>query len=214
MVAAHRSNLIDAATGLDHETVDVWRLDYRPAQKRGPLLQTLAAYLGVDADQVRLVEGAHGRPRLDSVHASTLEFNWSHSGRHALMAIAHGIAPGIDIERRRPRPRALALARRFFADDEAAALATLPEADRADAFLELWTAKEALLKAHGRGIGFGLQRVHVVSDGDELRLLRFDDEAIGAWQLHRLALAPDLVAALAWRGRPRRIRLGLLASAD
>lgn len=214
MIAAHSSNLLDAATQLDNSSVDVWQLDYRPAQRRGPLLQTLAAYLGVDADQVRLVEGAHGRPQLDPAHGSALEFNWSHSGRHALIAIARGIVPGIDIEHRRPRPRALALARRFFASDESIALAALPEADRAGAFLELWTAKEALLKAHGRGIGFGLKRVHVLSDGDELRLLRFDEEAPEAWQLHRLAVAPELIAALAWRGLPRRIRLGVLASSD
>ncbi|HZX70296.1 MAG TPA: 4'-phosphopantetheinyl transferase superfamily protein, partial [Rhodanobacter sp.] len=169
MLAAHSRNLFDAAARLGDDAIHVWHLDYRPAQGRGPLLQTLAAYLGVEANQVGLVEGAHGRPRLDpalfSGHTSALDFNWSHSGHHALIAIARGIAPGIDIERRRPQPRALRLARRFFASDEATALAALPEEARATAFLDLWTAKEALLKAHGRGIGFGLSRVRVLSAG-------------------------------------------------
>lgn len=212
MITSPSHQLLEAAKQLDSKAIHVWQLDYQRAQGRGPLLQALAAYLGVDAEQVRLLEGEHGRPRLDPAHDSSLDFNWSHSGGHALIAIARGIAPGVDIERRRPQPRALPLARRFFAADEAAALAALSEDDRAAAFLDLWTAKEALLKAHGRGIGFGLNRVRVLSTGGELRLLRFDQEETDAWQLQRLAVAPGLIAALAWRGPPRAVRLEVLAS--
>jgi len=212
MIAAHPGSLIDAAARLDDDAIQVWHLDYRPAQGRHPLRRTLAAYLGIDADEVTLVEGEHGRPRLGPAHGSPLDFNWSHSGEHALIAIARGISPGIDIERRRPQPRALPIARRFFGSDEADALAALPEEARDAAFLEAWTAKEAVLKAHGRGIGYGLQRLRVLSTQAQLRLLRFDDEDVDAWQLQRLAIAPDLIAALAWRGSPRTIRLEVLAS--
>ncbi|OOG60808.1 4-phosphopantetheinyl transferase [Rhodanobacter sp. B05] len=212
MIAAHPGNLIDAAARLDDDAIQVWYLDYRPAQGRQPLRLTLAAYLGIDADAVTLVEGEHGRPRLDPAHGSSLDFNWSHSGEHALIAVARGISPGIDIERRRPRPRALPIARRFFGNDEADALAALPEEARDAAFLEIWTAKEAILKAHGRGIGYGLQRLRILSTRAQLRLLRFDDDDVDAWQLQRLAIAPDLVGALAWRGAPRTIQLEVLAS--
>ena len=214
MIATHSLSLVDAAASLDDDAIHVWRLDFQRSQRRAPLLHTLAAYLGIEAGDVVLVEGAHGRPRLDDRHGSRLDFNWSHSGAHALIAVARGIAPGIDVERRRPQPRALPLARRFFGSDEAEALATLPEEARAEAFLELWTAKEALLKAHGRGIGYGLQRLQIESVPAQLRLLRFEDEDIQAWQLQRLAVAPELIAALAWRGPPRTIRLGVLASTD
>ncbi len=212
MIAAHPGNLIDAAARLDDDAIQVWYLDYRPAQGRQPLRLTLAAYLGIDADEVTLVEGEHGRPRLDPAHRASLDFNWSHSGEHALIAVARGISPGIDIERRRPQPRALPIARRFFGNDEADALAALPEEARAAAFLEIWTAKEAILKAHGRGIGYGLQRLRILSTRAQLRLLRFDDDDVDAWQLERLVIAPDLVGALAWRGAPRTIQLEVLAS--
>jgi len=164
----------------------------------------------VDADELQLTQDAHGRPRLDPRHGTALDFNWSHSGDHALVAIARGIAPGVDVERRRARPRALALARRFFDAAETAALAALPVGARDDAFLTLWTAKEALLKAHGRGIGYGLQRLRVAAPPQPLQLLRFDGEDVGAWQLQRLDLAPELVAALAWRGSPRKVRAATL----
>lgn len=203
-------NLVDAAGRLDDDAIHVWHLDYRPVQGRQPLRRTLAAYLGIDPGEVVLDASAHGRPRLDPAHGAALDFNWSHSGHHALIAIARGIAPGIDVERRRPQPRALPIARRFFDDAEAGALAALPDAARDDAFLELWTAKEAVLKAHGRGIGYGLRRLCVEASPAQLRLLRFDDEDVGAWQLQRLAVAPELIAAMAWRGPPRAIRSGTL----
>jgi 4'-phosphopantetheinyl transferase len=199
-----------AAAQLDDQTVHVWHLGYRRALGRLPLLRILAAYLGVDADELQLTQDAHGRPRLDPRHGTALDFNWSHSGDHALVAIARGIAPGVDVERRRARPRALALARRFFDAAETAALAALPVGARDDAFLTLWTAKEALLKAHGRGIGYGLQRLRVAAPPQPLQLLRFDGEDVGAWQLQRLDLAPELVAALAWRGAPRKVRAATL----
>lgn len=214
MLSTHSRSLIDTAASLGDDAIQVWHLDYRRSQQRQPLLQTLAVYLGIDVGEVVLVDGAHGRPRLDDRHGSVLDFNWSHSGDHALIAIARGIAPGVDVERRRPQPRALPLARRFFARDEAELLATLPEEARAEAFLELWTAKEAILKAHGRGIGYGLQRLHILTAPTQLQLLRFDDEDIQAWQLRRLMIAPELIAALAWRGPARAIQLGRLASTD
>lgn len=214
MSAVHARSPIESAARLDHEAIHVWHFAYRRAQGRQPLLQLLATYLGIAAREVTLVEGAHGRPRLDPAHGASLDFNWSHSGGHALVAVAHGVMPGIDVERRRPRPRALSIARRFFGTEEAQALAALPEATREAAFLELWTAKEAILKAHGRGIGYGLQRLRIRSTPAQLQLLRFEGEDIGAWQLHRLAIAPDLFAALAWRGPPRAIRLGTLVSTE
>ncbi|MEO8779117.1 MAG: 4'-phosphopantetheinyl transferase superfamily protein [Rhodanobacter sp.] len=209
----HARSVAELAAELDDEAIHVWSLDYRPAQKRQPLLQTLAVYLGIRTDEVVLAEGPHGRPQLDPPYDLALDFNWSHSGDHALIAIARGIAPGIDLERRRPQPRAMPLARRFFDRDEAESLATLPETARATAFLELWTAKEALLKAHGHGISYGLQRLRILSTPERLRLVRFDGEDTAAWQLQRLAVAPGLIAALAWRGPPRSIKMGTLAGA-
>jgi 4'-phosphopantetheinyl transferase len=214
MIAAHPRSLAEIAAGLDDETIHVWSLDYQAIQRRQPLLRTLAVYLGADADEVRLAEGPHGRPQVASPSGTSLDFNWSHSGEHALIAVARGIAPGIDLERRRPRPRALPIARRFFDSEEADALDSLPEEARAAAFLELWTAKEAVLKAHGHGISFGLQRLHIFSSPERLGLLRFDGEDTGAWQLQRLAIAPELIAALAWRGPPRAIEIRSLASVE
>lgn len=214
MIATPVRTLANVAEHLRDDEIHVWRLDYQRTQGRAPLRAVLAAYLGIEAAQVTLTDGEYGRPALAAGHDSSIGFNWSHSGAQALVAIARRITPGIDLERLRPRERALEIAERYFSGDESARLADLPAAQRSTAFLELWTAKEAVLKALGRGIAFGLDRLSVTSAAGGLRLQRLEGEDIHAWQLQRLDVDPGLVAALAWRGGERRIRLGRLASDD
>jgi 4'-phosphopantetheinyl transferase len=189
---------------LANDAVHLWHFPYERAQGRAPLLDVLARYVGRTAEEIRLVAGEHGRPRLADEPAATLDFNWSHCADHAAVALARGLAPGIDIERLDERANALRLAQRYFHPAEIAALAALPAQARSRAFLELWTAKEALLKALGRGLAFGLHRLQV-SGGPAPRLLALEGDDPAAWQLHRPSLDGVHVAALAWRGGRRRL---------
>ncbi|HVI24914.1 MAG TPA: 4'-phosphopantetheinyl transferase superfamily protein [Xanthomonadaceae bacterium] len=154
----------------------------------------LAARLG----EVALARDARGRPRLAQGDA---DVNWSHSGALLLVALARAGRVGVDVERQRPRPRALALARRFFAPAEADWLQALPAAAREGAFVRLWCAKEALLKAHGHGLSFGLHKAVFGERDGVLRLLECD-ALLGApdcWFLREWAPAAGYRAALAWR---------------
>lgn len=212
MQAAESRTSSKVAEPLHDDEIHVWWLDYRREHGRMPLRAILAGYLDAAPDTLTFVEGEHGRPALADPHAA-LAFNWSHSGDHALLAIARGIVPGIDLERLRPRPRAMDIARRYFCADETAALEALPPARRDDAFLALWTAKEAVLKATGRGLSYGLDRLQLTVPPPPSRLLRLDGDDVAAWQLQ--SLTPDVghVASLAWRGSSRRVRLLTLAGA-
>jgi len=201
------------AEPLHADEIHVWRLQRPKGAGREPLLALLAGYLGVAPGEVRLVAGEHGRPALDPVHGGVLDFNWSHSGEQALVALARGIAPGIDLEQRRTRANALEIAQRFFTAEEAGWLGTLDEAERRAGFLELWTAREAVLKALGRGLAFGLDWLAFRREADGLVLQWLDSEDPAAWQLHRLDVGVDAFAALAWRGTTRRIRRYALADA-
>lgn len=208
------ASLSRVAARLRDDEIHVWHLAYRQGEGRAPLHRVLGAYLGIGAERVRLVDEEHGRPALADAHRQPLGFNWSHSGEDALIAIGSRITPGVDIERLRPRPRALAIAHRYFCADEAAQLEALLPEQRDAAFLELWTAKEAVLKALGRGIAFGLDRLSVIRAANRLSLQQLDGDDVDAWQLQRLAIAPGLIASLAWRGDPRRVHVATLASDD
>jgi phosphopantetheinyl transferase len=58
----------------------------------------------------------------------------------------------VDVEALDRRVAALRLAERFFGAAEVAALARAPEAEQGQRFLALWTLKESLGKAKGRGV--------------------------------------------------------------
>lgn len=194
-------------SGLDVTCVHVWRLPHRRGDDRSVLAALLAAYLGVPAATLAFVTGPHGKPALAPPH-DRLAFSWSHSGEYALAAVGRDVALGVDLEQIRPRPRALELAERYFAAEEAAALRALSDEEgRTRAFFALWTAKEAVLKALGRGLAFGPARVAFALEVGGPRPLAFAGEAAPAtaWQLHALAPAAGYVGALAWRGEPRRV---------
>jgi 4'-phosphopantetheinyl transferase len=159
---------------------------------------------------------AHGRPRFAAVAgAAPDDAGWSHSGDGLLLAYGRGVVLGVDMEFERPRPKALELARRYFTAPEIAWLeAHAPDpsgrahaaagdapAPRDIAFLRLWCAKEAVLKAHGRGLAFGLDRLAFAERGGAL-VLAEADAALGdpaAWSLHEFVPHPGYRAALAWR---------------
>jgi 4'-phosphopantetheinyl transferase len=195
-----------ATPALREEEIHIWYIAYQRAQGRAPLQQLLSRYLGIEPAQVRIQDGAHGRPQLADTHATTLDFNWSHSRDHALIAVARGITPGIDLELRNRRTRGLALAGRFFSAAETQRLSALPDAAQDEAFLDVWTAKEAVLKALGHGLGFGLHRLSIRFEDKRPRLEHLDGDDVGRWQLHALDICPALVAALAWRGAARTLR--------
>lgn len=163
----------------------------------------LAAQLGVAPAALPLDRDGRGRPRLGDPHFATHDCNWSHSGEGLLIAVGEGVRVGADLERVRPRPRAQAVAERFFTAPEARWLSGRADGERERAFLRLWCAKEAVLKAHGHGLSFGLDRLRFEARDGALHLAACDP-ALGAaveWSLHEFEPAPGYLAALAWRPR-------------
>lgn len=160
----------------------------------------LGPLLALAPEEVPLKRDVHGRPRLQGV-ARQCDTGWSHSGDGLVIAFGRDLELGIDLERMRPRPKALALARRFFARAEADWLAGVPDPERELAFLRLWCAKEAVLKAHGRGLSFGLAKLSFAERGGALVLFECDPAlgAPGDWKLHEWSPRPGYRAALAWR---------------
>ena len=171
----------------------------------------LARFLCVYANcaQTPAIErGAHGKPFAPAL--PDLQFNLSHSGPHVLLAFARGQAIGIDLERCDRQLSVDGIAQRFFAAREAQALARLPPASQRETFLRLWTHKEAVVKALGSGLNFGLERIEFALDqGREVgALLAIAIEAgpTSEWIVRRIDPAPGLLGALAWRGTERRVR--------
>lgn len=164
------------------------------------LRHTLAAYVGRPAVALPLSREGRGRPFLDLPGAP--DFNLSDTVGGSLLALAGSGRIGVDLERTdRPMP-ATELARRYFAPDEADALAGMDDESRRLAFLRLWTAKEAACKATGTGLSGQLAAWQFDPLSASPRLLAVP-EAAGRpadWHFLRIAPAPGYTAVVAsWR---------------
>jgi 4'-phosphopantetheinyl transferase len=124
---------------------------------RAALRTLLSHYLSAPASTISLSFDAQTKPRIASGQYGTdVRFNVSHSGMLALVAVTIGNEIGVDVEQRREVKHLDQIASRYFHPTEAAAVAATPLSERNNAFLRCWTAKEAVLKAHGTGITHSL----------------------------------------------------------
>lgn len=182
---------------------------------RGRLRHLLGAMLGVDPASLQFEYNSAGKPRLAKRHRSQLEFNVSHSGDWALFAFGQSSPVGIDTELFQRGTNFEALAPQVLTTNERAKLELLPQADRNLAIMRAWVAKEALLKAIGVGIGFGLQAVEFPLPQptvcaplqiDPMLLEKMDDDAscrmnswidTGIWRVHQLDALPEGLSAVA-----------------
>lgn len=106
----------------------------------------------------RFAADAHDRPQIVAP-ALALPLAWNVANTVGLVACAVtlGRAIGIDVEPRRADAPA-DIVDSHFAAAERAALRALPEAERPRRFVELWTLKEAYVKARGLGLSLPLDR--------------------------------------------------------
>jgi 4'-phosphopantetheinyl transferase len=126
----------------------------------GVLRAILGRYLNVAPASVRFVYGLHGKPSLAAdFAASDIQFNLSHAGELAVVAVARTRAVGVDVEEVRPLPDLEAMARRYFAARETRALLALPAAQQHESFYRNWTRREACLKARGDGLAGAWERL-------------------------------------------------------
>jgi 4'-phosphopantetheinyl transferase len=120
---------------------------------RGYLRTLLGRYGGLAPERVRLTRGTYGKPALDPrIHPKDIEFNVSHSGRWALIALAKGRRLGVDIQKIDAAVDRDLIAQRFFSTQENESIRAFPEEMRTAAFYACWTRKEAAVKALGGSI--------------------------------------------------------------
>lgn len=114
----------------------------------------------------------HAKP-VAGGRAAGLELSISHSGDRVAVAIAEGAQVGLDVE---GQP-ALGggdgrdLWEAVLRPGEQALVARLPEELRGDAFLAVWTRKEAILKATGDGLDVAMTELEVSPGTAEPRVL-------------------------------------------
>lgn len=174
---------------------------------RSILRTILSRYLAGAPGKIEFCYGPRGKPALaDTCGEASLCFNLSHSTDLALYAVTRDRRIGVDIERVRAI-EAEQLAQRFFSPREYAAINALPPQQQQTAFFQLWTCKEASLKATGEGIA-GLDQVEVTLGIEEpVQLIQLSGDALSPdnWSIQQLTPAQGYVASFAVEGKNLKV---------
>jgi len=126
---------------------------------RSLLRRLLGAFTGTDPASVRIEADSFGKPFIPH---SSLQFNISHCGDVFLGGFSNSEI-GVDLESIRPIPEKV---EEYFTPKERESLQAGSAAARAESFFEIWTRKEAVLKALGTGLFRDLDSLEVGSNQD------------------------------------------------
>lgn len=146
----------------------------------GALRMVLARYLSSDPREIQFTPDLHGKPGIVQ-QFTDIRFNLSHSTGLALIAVARGREVGVDVERVDDSIHYEEIANHFFDPHETWDLRTAPQCERTSRFFDVWTRKEARLKAIGVG-------------------LTGRDETDGKYAVHNLTPATGFAGAIASKG--------------
>lgn len=126
------------------------------------LQYVLSGALGTFPQEISYIYGEYGKPEIlykEDYKGRRFDFNLSHSGRYAVLAVSdHPV--GIDVERL--KMGRLAVAKRFFCEEEYEEILNAPEQARDSFFLKYWTMKEAYVKRTGKGLYMPLDSFRII----------------------------------------------------
>jgi len=168
---------------------------------RGMLRSIIGTYLKIAPALLQFGYGPYGKPVLSNLPADrTLHFNLAHSDGLLLVALSETGPVGIDVEKVRPIDGVDGLVDRFSSDRTKIDWQTLPCDQRSKAFFNLWTRKEACLKATGLGLSGPIDEVEVTFLPDEpVRILKLGGilQSGAICTLENLSPAENYIAAIA-----------------
>ncbi|MDO8500933.1 MAG: 4'-phosphopantetheinyl transferase superfamily protein [Gemmatimonadaceae bacterium] len=160
--------------------------------------QLLAGYVGGSPADISFGVVGMGKPTLSKPNDIGLTFNTTHSGNLVIIVVTANRDVGVDVEKLKPIPRALQVAKRFFSEDEYRMLSALPEDEIDLAFLSIWVRREGTAKARGDSVWRGLASW---KNGE------IDREQVKKreWTVVPLDLGPDFVGVVVARGNDWRV---------
>lgn len=175
---------------------------------RGGLRWLLGQYLNIAAEAVQFCYGEKGKPELAQSHAVNLTFNLSHSHGMAMIALAAEGDLGIDLEQINPQADYVGITRRFLTPGEQQVVLGQPPEAQCPIFFQLWTRKEACIKAVGGSIADYLDQIDVSPGWDRPSNSIQAINVTGYKQhfyLQSLEFAPGYAGALTTSWIPRQI---------
>lgn len=148
----------------------------------------------------RFALNTHGRPRIEGEIGNKLDFNLSHTEGCIVLAVSRVASPGVDIEAVDRTDATIELACEFFSPAEVAELLVLAEPLQRRRFFDLWTMKEAYVKAKGLGLAIPLTAFTIGFPTANCLSIDFQPEANDVstfWQLWSVDMGDHYALSLA-----------------
>lgn len=168
---------------------------------RAAVREILCVQLGFDNRELTFESSEFGKPyAVAQGKRASVDFNISHSGGHGLVAFSQLGRVGVDVEDRGLRRDLGGVVKTVFGPREQALLAGLDGERWLDAFLDLWTVKEALAKGWGMGLGTDFSRFEAppeMLEGGTTGVFRSARLSDSAWLVERIGNA-EFAAAVAY----------------
>ena len=198
------SNCLSWLTKTETKRYHRYTYDYHRKQfllGRMLIRNSLSKYADIEPQDWKFEENEYGKPAIvSSQQAQPLFFNLSHSSERLVLAISAHAGIGIDIESSNKPRRVVKIADRYFSSTEVEELLALPEADQLTRFYELWTLKEAYIKACGLGLAIPLRQFSYSFPSEYRVLINFAEEHnddASLWQCWQIEVSGPFKMALA-----------------
>jgi 4'-phosphopantetheinyl transferase len=165
---------------------------------------TLARYAPVHPTEWTFYTSHYGRPEIFAPALDTpLRFNLSNTSTFIACAVARDVDVGIDVERLDREVDAVALASSYFSLAEQAGLKELAPSARDRRFFELWTLKEAYVKARGTGLSTPVEQTSfdVLPSEVRARFERTLADTPTEWQFWQREVAQHVVSVAVRKGQ-------------
>ena len=170
------------------------------------LYRALGATLGVARDALRLARDAMGRPYLATPAALALDFNLSHTEGLVAVALSTAGRVGVDVEDgNRPLPPGDELHAYGVSDEELAQIKALATAPAGRHFMTLWSSREAVAKADGRGLSLPFCAIAIDLARNVARIAPPADARHRDWRLWRESPTPRHLLTLACERHDARL---------
>lgn len=152
----------------------------------------LAYYTENTPESVKINPDSFGKPTCEM----DLFFNISHSDDQLLLGFSNSDI-GVDIERNDPVVDIERIGERHFSEIELQKIMNCTIDERAEAFFEIWTKKESLIKGIGKGLSIPLQDFNVTNRNGKV-LWEFPPEAnYGNWYVQNIETKQGFKSAFA-----------------
>ena len=149
----------------------------------------LAEFARVSPEQIVVCEDPLGRRTLEAIpgraRSQRIDFSVAYGTGVLAVGASETTRIGLDIETTEVDFDFESLVDSFFAPAEREEIFATPRSERLLAFLRVWTAKEAYVKAIGHGLAFGLSEIETaaLASNPEIRRVCGSRELAEGWKL-------------------------------